>query len=153
MAINKLKIMFNSNTRKYLRAATEDWKRNIIEQSGRTCWATGKKQKNNNGVRLTVHHVSQTYMSVVKQAHHNLNITYHELTTDYAADELTAVFNEVARLHKDVEGICLTKEFHDKLHRDHGPHATMEQLREMKRNYRKMNHNSRNKIYKSRRSA
>lgn len=153
MSIHKLKLMYNHNTRKYLRQATEDWKRSIIQQANYTCWATGKKHKGNNGVILTAHHVSQTYMSIVKQAHSNLNITYHELTNEYASGELDAVFNEVKRLHKDVEGICLTKDFHDKLHRNHGPHASMEQLRDMKKYYKRMNVKNRNGVYKSKRSA
>jgi hypothetical protein len=153
MAINKLKIMYNTNTRKYLRQATEDWKRNVIKNSGYTCFVTGKKQTNGNRVYLTAHHVSQTYNSIVKQSHRNLNIQYHELTTEYKPGELTALLEEMKRLHKGIEGICLTKEVHDKLHKQYGPHATMDDVREMKRNYRRNNHNSRNGVYKSKRSA
>lgn len=153
MSISKLKIMYNHNTRKYLRQATDDWKRSIMKSSGYTCFITGKKQKNGNGVILTAHHVSQTFNSIVKQAHRNLNIQYHELTNEYASGELTAVMEEIKRLHKDIEGICLTKESHDKLHKEYGPHATMDDVREMKRNYRRSNHNSRNGVYKSKRSA
>jgi hypothetical protein len=153
MSIQKLKIMYNHNTRKYLRQATDDWKRSIIEQSGRTCWVTGKKQQNRNGVILTVHHVSRTYNSIVREAHKNLNIPYHEVTNSYAPGELASVMKEIERLHQGVEGICLTKEVHDKLHRDYGKHATMDDVREMKRNYRRMNHQNRNGVYKSKRSA
>ena len=153
MSINKLKIMYNTNTRKHLRQATEDWKRSIIEQSGRTCWVTGKKQKNGNGVILTVHHSECTFNSIVKSAHSNLNITYHEKTTDYAPGELASVMKEIERLHQGVEGICLTKETHDALHRNYGKHATMDDVREMKRNYRRSNHSSRNGVYKAKRSA
>ncbi len=153
MSISKLKIMYNHSTRKYLRQATEDWKRSIIKSSGNTCFITGKKQKNGNGVILTAHHVSQTFNSIVKESHRNLNIQYHELTNEYAPGELTALLEEMKRLHKGIEGICLTKEVHDKLHKQYGPHATMDDVREMKRNYRRNNHNSRNGVYKAKRLA
>lgn len=153
MAINKLKIMYNTNTRKYLRQATESWKRNVIDKAGKTCFITGKKQKNNNSVFLTAHHVDRTFNSIVKEAHRNLNIKYHEITTEYKPGELDAVLEEIKRLHKGIEGICLTKEIHDKLHKIYGPNATMDDVREMKRNYRRSNHNSRNGVYKSKRSA
>lgn len=152
MSIHKLKIMYNHNTRKYLRQAAEGWKQEHLRKSG-TCFITGKKHKNNNGVILTVHHVGRTFNSIVKEAHRNLNIKYHELTTDYAPGELTAVSEEITRLHKNIEGICLTKDMHDKLHKIYGPNATMDDIREMKRNYRKMNHDNRNRVYKSKRSA
>lgn len=153
MSISKLKIMYNHNTRKYLRQASEDWKRNVIKNSGHTCFVTGKKQKNNNGVILTAHHVGRTWNSIVREAHKNLKIQYHDLTTDYGSGELTALLEEIARLHRGIEGICLTKEVHDKLHRDYGKNATMDDVREMKRNYRRMNHQNRNGVYKSKRSA
>lgn len=153
MSISKLKIIYNRNTRKYLRQATEDWKRSIIKSSGNTCFITGKKQKNGNNVYLTAHHVSRTYNSIVREAHHNLNIQYHELTDSYAPGELTALLEEIKRLHRGMDGICLCKEWHDKLHKQYGPNATMDDIREMKRNYRKMNHDNRNRVYKSKRSA
>lgn len=153
MSISKLKIMYNHNTRKYLRQASEDWKRSVIRNSGYTCFITGKKQTKNNGVFLTAHHVGRTWNSIMREAHNNLNIKYHDKTTDYASGELTALLEEIKRLHRGIEGICLTKEIHDKLHRDYGKHATMDDVREMKRNYRRMNHQNRNGVYKSKRSA
>jgi hypothetical protein len=153
MSINKLKIMYNTNTRKYLRQATEDWKRSIIKSSGNTCFITGKKQKNGNQVILTAHHVSRTYNSIVREAHHNLNLPYHEVTTEYKPGELPALLEEIKRLHQGIEGICLTKEAHDALHRNYGKNATMDDVREMKRNYRRINHQNRNGVYKSKRSA
>ncbi len=156
MSLSKLRITYNTKTRKHLRAATEDWKRSIIEQSNRTCWVTGKKQNGKNGVYLTVHHSSErTFNSISKQAHSNLGISYHHTTTDYGPGELNAVMDEIARIHREehIEGICICKEWHDRLHKEYGPHATMDQLREMRRSYRKMNHNNRNGVYKSKRSA
>lgn len=153
MSINKLKIMYNTNTRKYLRQATDSWKRSIIDKAGKTCFITGKKQKNNNGIYLTAHHVDRTFNSICKEAHRNLNIKYHNSTTEYKPGELQAVLAEIERLHRDIEGICLCKEFHDKLHKIYGPNATMDDVREMKRNYRKTNHDNRCKVYKSKRSA
>lgn len=153
MSINKLKIMYNTNTRKYLRQASEDWARNVIKNSGYTCFITGKKQQNRNCVFLTAHHVGRTWSSIVREAHKNLNIKYHDKTTEYGSGELSALLEEIARLHRGIEGICLTKEVHDKLHRDYGKHATMDDVREMKRNYRRMNHQNRNGVYKSKRSA
>lgn len=153
MSINKLKIMYNHNTRKFLRQATEDWKRSVISAANNTCFVTGKKKKGNSGLVLTAHHVNRTFNSIVKESHRNLNIRYHEMTHEYQPGELNAVLEEIKRLHKDIEGICLTKEVHDKLHKTYGPHATLDNLREMKRNYRKMNHENRCKVYKSKRSA
>ena len=153
MAISKLKIMYNTNTRKYLRQATESWKRNVIRNSGYTCFVSGRKQKNGNSVYLTAHHVDRTFNSIVKEAHRNLNIKYHEATTEYKSGELASVLAEIERLHRDIEGICLCKEWHDKLHKIYGPNATLDDIREMKRNYRKMNHETRNKVYKSKKSA
>lgn len=153
MSIHSLKIMYNHNTRKFLRTASEDWKRSVIAAANYTCFITGKKHKNNNGVVLTAHHVGRTFNSIVREAHNNLNIKYHELTTDYASGELNALLEEIKRLHRGIEGICLTKEAHDKLHRDYGKHATIDDVREMRRNYRRMNHDNRNRVYKSKRSA
>ena len=155
MAINKLKIMYNTNTRKYLRQATESWKRNIIDKAGKTCFITGKKQKNNNGVYLTVHHSEVSFESIVKQAHDALGIKYRKVTTDYAPGELQAVMDEIQRIHREenIEGICIEKSWHDRFHAQYGKDGTMDDLRETKRNYRKMNHNNRCKVYKSKRSA
>ena len=153
MAINKLKILYNTNTRKYLRQATESWKRNVIRNSGYTCFVSGRKQKNGNSVYLTAHHVDRTFNSIVKEAHRNLNIKYHEATTEYKSGELASVLAEIERLHIGMDGICLEKSFHDRLHKEYGPHATLDDIREMKRNYRKMNHENRCKVYKSKRSA
>ena len=153
MSINKLKIMYNTNTRKYLRQASEDWARSVIKNSGHTCFITGKKQKNGNGIFLTAHHVGRTWNSIVREAHKNLSLKYHEKTTEYGSGELSALLEEIARLHRGIEGICLTKEVHDALHRNYGKNATMDDVREMKRNYRKMNHQNRNGVYKAKRSA
>ena len=153
MSINKLKIMLNTSTRKYLRQGAESWKRDIIRNSGYTCFVTGRKQRNNNGVFLTAHHVGCTFSSIVRKAHKNLNIPYHEVTTEYKPGELNALLAEIERLHRGLEGICIEKSWHDRLHKEYGPHATLDNLREMKRNYRKMNHDNRNRVYKSKRSA
>lgn len=153
MSIHKLRLSYNHNTRKFLRQATEDWKQECLRKANYTCFITGKKKKGNSGLILTAHHVNRTFNSIVKEAHRNLNIKYHELTNEYAPGELNAVLEEIKRLHKDIEGICLTKEVHDKLHKIYGPNASMEDVREMKRNYRRSNHNSRNGVYKSKHSA
>ena len=153
MSINKLKIMLNTSTRKYLRQGAESWKRDIIRNSGYTCFVTGRKQKNGNSVFLTAHHVDRTFNSICKEAHCNLNIKYHNSTTEYKPGELASLLAEIERLHRGLEGICISKEWHDRLHKEYGPHATLDNLREMKRNYRKMNHDNRCKVYKSKRSA
>ena len=155
MSINKLKVMYNTNSKKYFRQGTDAWKRNVIKSSGYTCFITGKKQKNGNSVFLTAHHVSKAYDEIVKQAHNNLQIKYHPTTTQYGPGELNALLAEIERIHRDenIEGVCIEKSWHDRLHTQYGHDATMADVREMKRNYRKTNNNNRNKIYKSKRSA
>ena len=155
MSINKLKIMYNRNTRKYLRQGTDSWKRNVIKSSGYTCFITGKTQKKGNNVYLTAHHVSKSYDEILRDAHNNLQIKFHPTITEYQPGELNALLAEIERIHRDenIEGVCIEKSFHDRLHTQYGHDATMSDIREMKRNYRKMNHDNRNRVYKSKRSA
>ena len=154
MAYN-VRLSLNHKTRKFLRQATEDWKQECLRKANYTCFVTGKTRKNGNKIILTAHHCGDhTFNSIVKAAHKNLHIQYRELTNQYQPGELNAVLEEVKRLHKEgVEGICLEKEVHDKIHKLYGKNVTMDQIREFRRNYRRSNYNSRNGVYKSKRSA
>lgn len=154
MSIYGLKIMYNTNTRKYLRQATESWKQECIRKANYTCYVSGKKKGKSNLI-LTVHHSETSFESIVKQAHDALGIKYRRTTTEYQPGELKAVMEEVERIHREehIEGIVLTKEIHDSFHAQYGKNAPMADLRAMKKNYRKTQVKNRNRCYKQKRSA
>ena len=98
----------------YLRGATNEWKKESLENSSYKCALTGKKGS------LEVHHL-YGFNLILKEAFSNLGVEIKNQLHDYSDDEILSLKAEVVRInYKYGFGVCLKKDVHKLFHRIYG---------------------------------
>lgn len=108
-----------SITNQYLRDGLKNWKQKILKQYNYQCDITG------NSNNLEIHHLNQSYATILDQAIKELNINKNNLT-EYTPEELFLLKEKIKNLHINVTGVPVTKELHSLFHKQYGYYNTTE---------------------------
>ena len=135
MNIHKMRVIYNQKTNSYLRYhATTEWKQECFKKANNICEITGRKGKHT--LKLTVHHASESFLSISKRAHKQLGIRYHKFINEYNPEDLTALVSIIKEEHKHVIGAVMTEDMHSILHQKF-TNPTYEDYKQFKKNYRR----------------
>ena len=147
--LNTLRGAYNNKTISYLRYhSTTEWKTSCLKKAKYACEITGKSSSKK--TRLTVHHLDRPFESIVKDAHKQLGIKFHKFVDQYDKSDMDALVKLIKEMHKDVQGIVLTSDIHQRIHDKFGKNPTQEQVRSYKKGYKSYVFRAKNSHYKNR---
>lgn len=109
------------------RCAATHWRNNILAKYNYRCDISGTTEK------LHVHHLNTNYKDIVIQAINNLGLELFIKASCYSTEEILLIRQEVARLHETVDGVVISKKYHNLFHKMYGKtNNTKEQYEEFK---------------------
>ena len=146
MNINNMRAIYNQKTDSYLRYhATTEWKQECFKKANNMCEITGHRGKPT--LKLTVHHASESFLSISKRAHKQLGIRYHKFTNEYKPEDLQALVSIIKEEHKDVVGAVMTENMHAMLHKKF-TNPTYDDYKQFKKNYKRQLYQRKNSSYR-----
>ena len=97
----------------YLNKYIKDWKKESIKNSNYKCVISGKRFDD-------VHHL-QSFNLLLKEAIQELNLELKDTVGEYLEEELFLLINKIKEVHNRYPlGVCLTKSWHKRFHKEYG---------------------------------
>ena len=143
MSLNCIRGTYNHDTFKYLRYnATSEWREIALKAANYKCEISGRKTSKKD--YLVVHHLDRTFNSIVNEALDTLNLKFYKTIDKYTQEELDKLVQLVKEIHKDVRGMVLTVEIHNRIHKKFGFNASKEEVLLFKKNYKRYQYQQKN---------
>lgn len=115
-----------------MRSIINPWREEQLKKNNYICEINGETEN------LEVHHLENNFSDLLYQATKELNLPFYKYSYNYTKDEYDQIANKLLQLHKDINGVVLTRDLHILFHQQYGKtNNTKEQYLRFKEKYKK----------------